>query len=68
MAPEMFGSGHRNAAVDIYSLGYLYIAGESDGMQIMQRCVGHFILHLKCHLDIDYVKHATIQQVIRRKF
>ncbi len=50
MAPEMFGPGHRGTAVDIYSLGCLYIELFSqkrvwsglDGMQIMQKICGSF--------------------------
>lgn len=51
MAPEMFTIGHRGAAVDVYSLGCLYIelfgkkrvwpAGMSSP-QIMQRICGSF--------------------------
>lgn len=50
MAPEMFGQGHRGTAVDIYSLGCLFIElfGQKriwpglDGMQIMQKVCGSF--------------------------
>ena len=51
MAPKMNSSGHRNTAVDIYSLGCLYIElfgvkrvwqGISDGIQIMQKVCGSF--------------------------
>lgn len=67
MAPEMFGSGHRNTAVDIYSLGCLYIElfggkrvwqGISDGMQIMQKVCGSFHsapeMPATSHLDTPY--------------
>ena len=72
MAPEMFGSGHRNAAVDIYSLGCLYIElfggnrvwpGISDGMQIMQKVCGSFHsapeMPATSHPIEAYVKHAA---------
>ena len=50
MAPEMFGSSVRGTAVDVYSLGCLYIElfGRKrvwpglDGMQIMQKVCGAF--------------------------
>ena len=51
MAPEMFGTGHRSTAADIYSLGCLYIElfgerrvweGITDGVQIMQKVCGSY--------------------------
>ena len=51
MAPEMFEAAHRSTAVDIYSLGCLYIElfgekrgweGITDGLQIMQKVCGTF--------------------------
>jgi len=57
MAPEMFGGGHRSTAVDIYSLGCLYIElfgekwvweGITDGIQIMQKVCGSYNNPPKC--------------------
>ena len=54
MAPEMFGAAHQSTAVDVYSLGCLYIElfgvkpvweGITDGIQMF---VGHIIIHQKC--------------------
>ena len=51
MAPEMFGTGHRSTAADVYSLGCLYIElfgerrvweGITDGVQIMQKVCGSY--------------------------
>ena len=51
MAPEMFSVSHRSAAVDIYSLGCLYIElfgrkrvwpSGISGMQIMQKVCGSY--------------------------
>ena len=51
MAPEMFGAAHRSTAVDVYSLGCLYIElfggkpvweGITDGIQIMQKVCGSY--------------------------
>ena len=64
MAPEMFSISHRSAAVDIYSLGCLYIelfgkkrvwpAGMT-GVQIMQKVCGSYgsppVPPLTSHLD-----------------
>ena len=49
--PEMFGATHQSTAVDVYSLGCLYIElfggkwvweGMTDGMQIMQKVCGSY--------------------------
>ena len=51
MAPEMFGTGHRSTAADVYSLGCLYIElfgerrvweGITDGVQILQKVCGSY--------------------------
>ena len=51
MAPEMFGTQNRGTAVDVYSLGCVYIElfgenkvwpGITDGLQIMQKVCGSY--------------------------
>ena len=68
MAPETFSQNHRGTAVDIYSLGCLYIElfGQVRvwpglaGMQIMQKVCGSFssppIMPNTSHLETKYRK------------
>ena len=68
MAPEMFSTGHRGTAVDIYALGCLYIElfGRRrvwpglDGIQIMQKVCGSFqnppVMPLTSHLHSKFRK------------
>ena len=58
MAPELFGASKRGTAVDIYSLGCLYIElfgerkiwpGLNTAVEVMQkRSAAHIILHQPC--------------------
>ena len=58
MAPEMFKSGQRGPAVDIYSLGCLFIEllgrkhvwADLDATAIMMKVVGSYDTPLKCQI------------------
>jgi len=80
MAPEMFGTGQRGTAVDIYEFGCLCIQlfGQRrvwpglDGMQIMQKVCGSFsnppAMPATCHLHSKYRKIcSTCCQLDRKK-
>lgn len=68
MAPEMFKRAHRGTAVDVYSLGCLFVElfgnqriwGDLTGMEIMQKVCGSFHAAPEMssfdHLDVTHQK------------